>query len=186
MYMLLNLPPSITGIINKRFYLYCQMSAFLRPLTLLSPQMSAIESVQDFLIMLEMKPCMHLVEISIFSLNHVIVRLTKIMNNLLEHLKILTFKVIFQCWKLVESFQKKSEEYWSRRPTFTKKKILKFFISKVLFFLKRCPIFVSSVHNFSMSDNDIILWNLFSLDAYTVSCPTRSKNLGRCRVDLAT
>ena len=56
-----------------------------------------VESVQDFLIKLDMKPCMHLVEISIFSLNHVIVRLTKIMNNLLEHLKIRTFKVIFLC-----------------------------------------------------------------------------------------
>ena len=50
-----------------------------------------LESVQDFLIKLDMKPCMHLVEISIFSLNHVIVRLTKIMNNLLKHLKILVF-----------------------------------------------------------------------------------------------
>ena len=39
-----------------------------------------LESVQDFLIKLDMKPCMHLVEISIFSLNLVIVRLTKIMN----------------------------------------------------------------------------------------------------------
>ena len=39
-----------------------------------------LESVQDFLIKLDMKPCMHLVEISIFLLNLVIVRLTKIMN----------------------------------------------------------------------------------------------------------
>ena len=39
-----------------------------------------LESVQDFLIKLDMKPCMDLVEISIFSLNLVIVRLTKIMN----------------------------------------------------------------------------------------------------------
>ena len=61
-----------------------------------------VESVQDFLIKLDMKPCMHLVEISIFSLNHVIVRLTKIMNNLLEHLKILNFKDIFLCKKLVK------------------------------------------------------------------------------------
>ena len=30
------------------------------------------------------------------------------MNNLLEHLKIRTFKVIFLCEKLVEYFQKKS------------------------------------------------------------------------------
>ena len=39
-----------------------------------------VESVQDFLIKLDMKPRMHLVEISIFSLNLDIVRLTKIMN----------------------------------------------------------------------------------------------------------
>ena len=53
-----------------------------------------VEFVQDFLIKLDMKPCIHLVEISIFSLYHVIIRLTKIMNNLLKHLKIRTFKVI--------------------------------------------------------------------------------------------
>ena len=40
----------------------------------------SLESVQDFLIKLDMKPCMHLVETSIFSLNPVIVRPTKIMN----------------------------------------------------------------------------------------------------------
>ena len=39
-----------------------------------------LESVQDCLIKLDMKVCMHLVEISIFSLNLVIVILTKIMN----------------------------------------------------------------------------------------------------------
>ena len=39
-----------------------------------------LESFQDFLIQLDMKPRMHLVEISIFSLNLVMVRLTKIMN----------------------------------------------------------------------------------------------------------
>ena len=35
---------------------------------------------QDFLIKLDMKPCIHPVKISIFSLNLVIVRLTKTMN----------------------------------------------------------------------------------------------------------
>ena len=50
---------------------------------------------------------MHVVEVSILSLNHVIVRLTIIMNNLVKDLKILIFKVIFKCLKLVESFQKK-------------------------------------------------------------------------------
>ena len=39
-----------------------------------------LESVQDFLIKLGIKPLMHLVEISTLSLNNVIVRLTKIMN----------------------------------------------------------------------------------------------------------
>ena len=39
-----------------------------------------LESVQDFLIKLGIKPLMHLVEISTFSLNNVILRLTKIMN----------------------------------------------------------------------------------------------------------
>ena len=39
-----------------------------------------LESVQDFLIKLDMKPCIHLVEISICSLYLIIVRLTKIMN----------------------------------------------------------------------------------------------------------
>ena len=64
---------------------------------------SRLVTVQDFLNKLGIKPCIHLVEISNFSLNHVTVRLTKIMNNLREHLKILIFKVIFKGWKLVES-----------------------------------------------------------------------------------
>ncbi len=67
---------------------------------------SALETVQDFLIKLGIKTLMHLLEISIFSLNNDLVRLTKIMNNLVKDLKILSFKVIFQCLKLVESFQK--------------------------------------------------------------------------------
>ena len=40
-----------------------------------------LESVQDFLIKLDMKPCLHLVEISIFSQNLVIIRPTKLMNS---------------------------------------------------------------------------------------------------------
>ena len=59
---------------------------------------------------------------SIFSLNNDLARLTKIMNNLVKDLKILSFKVIFQCLNLVESFQKKDfcVEYLIRRPTFIK------------------------------------------------------------------
>ena len=68
---------------------------------------ATIETVQDFLIKLDIKPLMHLLEINIFSLNNDIVRVTKIVNNLVQDLKILRFKVIFQCLKLVKSFQKK-------------------------------------------------------------------------------
>ena len=50
------------------------------------------ETIQDFLIEMDMKPYMQLVEISIFSLNNVTVRHTKIMNNHFRHLKILTLK----------------------------------------------------------------------------------------------
>jgi hypothetical protein len=42
-----------------------------------------------------MNPHKHVVEISDFSLNHVFVRLTKIMSNLVKDRKLLTFKVIF-------------------------------------------------------------------------------------------
>ena len=57
-----------------------------------------LESVQHSLIKLDMKPCNYASSGNkIFSLNHVIVRLTKIMNNLLKNLKIHTFKVNFLC-----------------------------------------------------------------------------------------
>ena len=46
-------------------------------------------------------------QLSIFSLNNDLVRLTKIMNNPVKDLKILSFNLIFKCLKLVESFQKK-------------------------------------------------------------------------------
>ena len=64
----------------------------------------ALDTVQDFLIKLGIKPRLHILKISIFSLNHVIVRPTKIMNNLLKVCKICTFKVIFRHQKSTESF----------------------------------------------------------------------------------
>ena len=66
-----------------------------------------LDTVTDFFYQVGIKPRKHLLEISIFSLNDVIVRPTKIMNNLLKDYKILTFKVLFQHQKLTESFQKK-------------------------------------------------------------------------------
>ena len=67
-----------------------------------------LETFQDFLIKLDIEPLMHPLKISIFSLNSDIIRLTKIMINLVKDCKIRTFKVIFQCLKLVESFRKKN------------------------------------------------------------------------------
>ena len=70
-----------------------------------------VDTVKDCLFELDMKPPLHLLEIRIFSLNNVTVRLTETMNNLLEHLKLLIFKVIFQYWKLVDIFHFFIEEF---------------------------------------------------------------------------
>ena len=93
---------------------------------------SKLETVQDFLIKLNINPLMHLLETGIFSLNNDLVRLTKIMKNLVKDLKI-RFDLIF----------------------------------KVLYLLKRCPIFVCSVHNSGKSEDDIIQY-LFPIDALVV------------------
>ena len=54
-----------------------------------------LETVQDFLIKLDIKPLMHLLEISIFSLNNDLLRLTKIMNNLSKISKFWVSKSFF-------------------------------------------------------------------------------------------
>ena len=78
-----------------------------------------LDTIQDFLIKLGIKPHLHILKIIIFSLNHVIVRPTKIMNNPLKVFKICTFKVIFQHQKSTESFWFFfCEEYLTRRSTF--------------------------------------------------------------------
>ena len=53
-------------------------------MTSLQHKAATLETVQDFLIKLSIKPCMHILKISIFSLNQVIVRPTKIMNKFLR------------------------------------------------------------------------------------------------------
>ena len=45
-------------------------------------EIKELETIQDFLCTLGMKPHMHLVEITFFSLNHVIARPTKIIKDL--------------------------------------------------------------------------------------------------------
>jgi hypothetical protein len=67
------------------------------------------------------------------------------------------FQSHFSVLKIGQIFLKKKfyEEYLTMRPTFIKKNS-KFLIFKVLYFLKLCPIFVGSVHNFGKSDADKI------------------------------
>ena len=62
----------------------------LQKKTLQDQGAAKLDTVQDFLIKLGIKPCVRILEISIFSLNHVIIRPTKIMNNLLKVCKICT------------------------------------------------------------------------------------------------
>ena len=74
-----------------------------------------------------------------------------------KDLKNLSFKVIFECLKLVESFQKKiSKKNIRLGDQLLSKMFLKILIFKILYFLKLCPIFVGSDHNFDRSDNDRI------------------------------
>ena len=98
------------------------------------------------------------------------------MNNLVKDLKILSFKVIFKCLKLVESFQKKFsvKNIWLG-DQLTLMKFFKTLIFKVLCFLKVWPIFVGSVHNFGRHYLVKKLW--FPLDPYVVSCQIRTKNI---------
>ena len=99
--------------VDNTFFLHYQMhfrgfSILVLWTNYLYVKVGLLETVQDFLIKLGIKPRMHILEISIFSLNHVIVRPTKIMNNLLKDCKIRTFKVIFQHQKSTKFF---CEEY---------------------------------------------------------------------------
>ena len=82
-----------------------ELGDFLRERAKLEEDNSKVETVQDFLCQLGIKPHMNIVEIVIFSLYHVIIRPTKIINNLLKDRKILIFNFInHQCWISVEYF----------------------------------------------------------------------------------
>ena len=116
-----------------------------------------LETVQDFLIKLDIKPLMHLLEICIFSQHNDLIRLNQIVKNLVKELKVLSFKVIFKSLKLAESFQKKfsAKNIWLEDQLI----LMKFFENfdfKVLYSLEMCPIIFSSVHNLGRSYDDII------------------------------
>ena len=80
-----------------------------------------VDTVQDLLIKLGIKPHLHILKISIFSLNHLIVRPTKVMNNLLKVCKICTSKGIFRHQKSTKPFRFFfffCKEFLTRRSTF--------------------------------------------------------------------
>ena len=62
------------------------------------------QHLTDFLIAKHMKPCMHIFEISISSLNRFVVRPTKTPKSAKKNCQFLTFKVTFLCQKISESF----------------------------------------------------------------------------------
>ena len=77
------------------------------------------------------------------------------MNNLVKDLNFFDFQSHFSVLKIGQIFLKKKfyEEYLISQPTL---------IFKVLYFLKMCPIFVGSVHNFGKSEAKK---SLFPIDA---------------------
>ena len=85
-----------------------------------------LHTVQGFLIKLGIKLCLHILEINIFSLSHVILRPTKSMNNLVKDVKIRTFKAIFLIFFC--------EEYLTRRWTFTNEIFHKLWVLKYFVF----------------------------------------------------
>ena len=140
----------------------------------------SLDIVQDFFCELDIKPYIHFLEISIVLLYHVIVRITKIMNNLRKDCKILTFKVIFS-----DTNQENLSDFFSMKlDTFLYKKVLSFKVkfSKnfnytswspcLIFFTKKnqkdstkndfeCQnfaIFPDVVHNYDRSDDFMIQW----------------------------
>ena len=74
--------PAISTVSSNQIFLICLtfFLTFINDLSKIVRHASTIDSVQDFLIKFDIKPLMHLSEKSTFSLNNVIVRLTKIMS----------------------------------------------------------------------------------------------------------
>ena len=105
-------------VITIYFSVLISLNTYLSDNSLQNSTTYIVESVQDFLLKLGIKPLMQLLEISIFSLSNDIVRLTKIMNNLVKDLTILNFSH-FSVSKIDRIFPKKTfcEEYLIRRQT---------------------------------------------------------------------
>ena len=90
-----------------------------------------------------------LVEISIFSLNDVTVKLTK------KYEQPPRTSQNFSVLKIDWIFQKKNSLKDIGLGDQLKKMFLKILIFKILYFLRMCPIFVGSVHHFDRSENII-------------------------------
>ena len=117
------------------------------------------------------------------------------MNDLPEHPNILSFKVIFLCWKLIKSFNFIFFEiYWTRRPTFDKKCFWKYwfledttlffinikFLGRIYLILITQPF---SVNNFNIlyylkNMHSAVGWNYFWRSKhFSVACQTVKHHL---------
>ena len=81
-----------------------QGNLFLKNFDLSVPATYIIYTFQDVLIAEHIKPCMHILAISISSVKHVIIRPTKTPKSADKKCQFLTSKVNFLCQKLSESF----------------------------------------------------------------------------------
>ena len=120
--------------------------------------------MQDFLINLDMTPCMHLVEISLFLTKSCHRQTYQNYEQPPQSLQNLYIQSHFRHQKSTKSFGIFfCEEYLTRRSTFVN------VIFWQLCFLKMCPIFVGSVHNFGRCIHGLIP-NLIK-QSWTVSNP---------------
>ena len=140
------------------YFVFCWIIQQEFPGKCFLPYMACLlETVQDFLVKLGIKPLMHLLDITIFSLNNGIVELTKIMSKISKFWVSKSFFSV-KNWSNL-SKKKFCEEYLLRRQTYIDEIVWKlWFLKYIPYFLKMCPIFVDSVHNFGKSDDEIIYW----------------------------
>ena len=116
-----------------------------------------LESFQDFLIQLDMRPRIHLVKISIFSLTTVNSQTYPNYEQPPWTSQNSDFQSYLLVWKIDLIFPFFYFEYFGFGYQLLKKKIFfEILTFKMLYFLKMCVIFVGSVNNFGKSDGDII------------------------------
>ena len=117
-----------------------------------------LDTVINFLNKLGMKLCINLVEISIFSQNRQTYQDYEQSSQTFQTFDFSKSFFSVKNWSNLSPPKQFFGEYWTWIPSFIKNFFWKFWFSKHFFFLKICPIFVGTLHNFGRSDNGSILW----------------------------